>query len=63
VEANWTNVRTGMSGEQVIAILGEPTSADRSGYTYQGEAGDSGVVRGSVSIRNGRVDLASPPTF
>ena len=65
VPANWNNVRAGMSAQQVIAILGEPTSRPTSPdrFIYDGVAGDSGVVRGSVTFYGGRMASASAPTF
>jgi len=51
---NWDRVRTGMTYEDVVAILGEPTSI-RGGYSlrtiqYQGEVPGSGFLRGDVGI-------------
>lgn len=51
---NWWRIRMGMSYEEVVAILGQPTNI-RGGYSlrtlqYQGEVPGSGFVQGEVGI-------------
>lgn len=51
---NWERIRTGMTYEEVVAILGPPTTI-RGGYSlrtlqYQGEVPGSGFLRGDIGI-------------
>ena len=51
---NWWRIQSGMSYEEVVAILGPPTNI-RGGYSlrtlqYQGEVPGSGFVQGEVGI-------------
>lgn len=64
---SWTRVRDGMSAEQVIAILGRPTSTETvSSFTtlyYRGLAGYSGSVSGNVKLLDDRVWQINAPVF
>ena len=54
IPENWDRIRTGMTYEEVVAILGPPTNI-RGGYSlrtlqYHGEVPGSGFLRGDVGV-------------
>src|SRR5439155_14334905 len=68
VPLNWDKVRYGMSERQVIATLGQPTSAKQEAGTwrtlyYRGEVGSSGFVSGNVVLNDDRVFAVYKPVF
>ncbi|MGH8221381.1 MAG: hypothetical protein ACREQZ_00260 [Woeseiaceae bacterium] len=63
----WSLVKPGMSHEEVVAILGEPTSADsldnyRSLF-YRGTAPNGAELNGHVNLRDGQVVAVKAPDF
>lgn len=64
--ANWARLQRGMSEQQVVAILGNPTSivdgTHRKIY-YEGEVAGSGFVVGYVQFYEKRLDRYEPPVF
>ncbi len=53
-----------MTEQHVIALLGAPTSRRRGEFVYEGQAGNIGVVRGTVTSNyTGRMSYASAPSF
>jgi hypothetical protein len=65
--ANWTRVQPGMSEAEVVAVLGEPTSArEQEGARvlfYAMELAPEGLLGGRVTLRDGRVADVAPPTL
>ncbi len=69
--AVWTQIQEGMTADQAIAILGEPTSRKFSLrkdtdeiLIYQGDlAGDGDEVRGELRIYKNKVRRLEPPDF
>ena len=63
----WRKVRRGMTHQQVIVILGNPTSisgvGDSADYVYEGEVPGSGYVKGVVNFLNNRVVFFDGPVF
>ena len=66
-KSNWARIRDGMSGRQVISILGKPTSLKDTGsfrtLFYQGEVSGSGFVSGNVKLTDDRVYSINKPVF
>ena len=66
VAANWALIRSRTTREQVIAILGQPTSRELSNrnFVYEGDVPGSGFVRGSLFFDGtGRLLTRDPPVF
>ena len=67
MHANWDRVAKGMSAEQVIAILGEPTAAESvDGFKtlfYRGLAPGGATLSGLVNLRDDRVVAVVKPAF
>jgi hypothetical protein len=65
--ANWGRVKKGMSSDQVVSLLGRPTSVDNFGthytYFYQGQVTGVGRVTGLVKLNNDRVWMIEPPVM
>jgi hypothetical protein len=64
---SWVRLKVGMSESQVLAILGSPTSAkvlhEFKTIFYIGDVPGSGVVNGSIELKDGRVYDINVPVF
>jgi hypothetical protein len=64
---NWTQIKTGMSEADVVAILGPPTSVDSSidsrTLVYAPDAKSTSTLKGSVTLVDDRVSAMTPPAF
>jgi hypothetical protein len=67
VHANWERVAKGMSAEQVIAVLGEPTAAESvdefKTLFYRGLTPGGATLNGLVNLRDDRVVAVVKPVF
>ena len=70
MKENWSKIKFGMSQDQVIDILGLPTSRNLIGgyqgtFYYEGHTSEAGVpVTGNISFdSNGQVLVISPPIW
>jgi len=65
--ANWTQIKTGMSEAQVVAILGPPTSVfssiDQRTLLYAPDSNSTSTLTGSVTLVDDRVTAMTPPVF
>jgi hypothetical protein len=65
--ANWTLIKKGMSGAQVIEILGPPTLddavTDMRVLYYQPDPRSTITLKGSVTLMDDRVIAMVPPAF
>jgi hypothetical protein len=65
--ATWDRVATGMTEEEVMKILGNPTSAESVGVLktlfYRGVAPGGTPVSGHVNFKDGRVVAIRKPEF
>ena len=68
--SSWKKIRYGMTQQQVLPILGKPTSVEKIGnqvkYVYEGVVKGSGFVKGSVLFFDNRVLIGAgveQPTF
>ena len=53
-----------MTEQHVLVLLGEPTRRDAGASYCEGETGNFGVVRGTVTSNyTGRMSYASAPSF
>lgn len=63
----WEMIKKGMSSDQVISILGQPTSIDRAlnfvTLFYQGNITGAGRVTGLVKLSDDRVWKVEPPVY
>jgi len=67
---NWTKLREGMSSEQIIDILGQPTRRKPLGTIeklfWEGEVPGSGRITGNVFLQDNQLQSkysVSPPAF
>lgn len=65
--SNWQRIQSGMSQQQVEAILGKPTKIEELVVTkklfYEGQVAGSGYVVGLVRMYERRVESVEPPIF
>ncbi len=65
--SNWNLIKKGMSGAQVVEILGPPTSdetaIDMRTLYYQPDPHSTTTLNGSVTLVDDRVTAAVPPAF
>jgi hypothetical protein len=65
--SNWTQIKTGMSEAQVVAILGPPTSVDSSidkrTLLYTPDPNSTSTLTGNVTLIGDRVTAMIPPSF
>ena len=63
--SNWDQLKNGMSRQQVIAILGRPTSQSEFGLRllYEGDIPGSGFVSGYVAVIDNRMIGYGKPVF
>jgi hypothetical protein len=63
----WERVKNGMSQEQVVALLGRPTSVENAGsfrtLFYRGDVVGSGFVSGNIKLDDDRVWQVNKPVF
>ena len=64
---NWASVRSGMSEDEVKAILGNPTAARTEDGArvlhYATDIGPEAILAGRVTLRDGRVTEVEQPTL
>lgn len=69
VKGNWSRIKTGMSFDQVIQILGRPTktnmiSPDLGTWYYEGYSTEVGaIVSGNIFFTDRQVLVVNPPIF
>ncbi len=63
----WSRLKRNMSQEQVIAILGQPTSFSdnytQRYFVYEGDVAGSGHIKGRVVFFDGQMGFAEAPVF
>ena len=63
---NWSRIKSGMSEQQVVAILGMPTSRHGRAVVklvYEGLISGSGYVSGNIKLMDNRVAVVNIPVF
>ena len=65
--SKWSQIKTGMSEAEVVAILGPPTSVDSSidqrTLLYAPDSKSTSALKGSVTLIDDRVSAMTPPVF
>ena len=65
--SNWNLIKKGMSGAQVVEILGPPTreetATDMRTLYYQPDPRSTTTLTGSVTLLDDRVTASAPPAF
>jgi hypothetical protein len=64
---SWNLIKAGMSEAQVVEILGPPTGVqsveDSRTLFYQPDSHSTSTLNGSVTLKDDRVTMSSPPAF